>query len=232
MQLILAAVLITFNWGLFIWAVNAGRTIETALGYYITPIMVVLLGLFLFKEKLKRLQWAALALAFIGVLTLTILSGRPPWISLGLAVSWSIYGLIKKTIGMPALEALAVETMLATPIGLLVIFYPAMSVFFTGVSGPGYVAELPHITLWLLLLCGALTTTPLFLFTHAARMLPLSTLGFIQFLSPTMSFLIGFFVFRECFPWYNFLAFCFIWSAVIMYVISLYAAPKQKLKGA
>ena len=228
LQLVLASFMITFGWALYIWAINIGRTIEASLGYYINPLLVVVLGLFVFKEKLRVLQWVALALAFAGVLTLSIFTGAPPWISLGLAFSFCTYSVLKKNIGMPALESLAVETLIAAPLGLLLLFAPGVSHFFTGMSDIGYVAELPRVTLFILLFIGFVTTTPLYLFTRGARMLPLSTLGFIQFLSPTISFLIGLFIFGESFPWYNFIAFGFIWAAVIMYIASLYVAPKRK----
>ena len=228
LQLVLASLTITFNWGLFIWAVSVGRSIEAALGYYINPMLVIVIGLFFFKEKMILMQKIAVALALTGVLTLTILSGAPPWIAFGLAFCFSIYSILKKKINMPAFESLAVETLITTPIGLLLFFAPGISYFFTGESNIAYMAELPRITLFILLFCGFVTTMPLYFFTRAAQLLPLSTLGFIQFLSPTMTFLIGFFVFREFFPWYNFIAFGFIWSAVIIYIASLYVAPKQK----
>ena len=227
-QLVLASLTVTFNWGLFIWAVNAGRSIEASLGYYINPMVVVVIGLFFFKEKLVLMQKIAVVLALTGVLTLTILSGTPPWISFALAFCFSIYSLLKKNIDMPAFESLAVETLITTPFGLLLFFVPGVSYFFTGESGIGYMAELPRITLLILFFCGFATTMPLYFFTRSAQLLPLSTLGFIQFLSPTMTFLIGFFVFGEYFPWYNFIAFGFIWAAVIMYIASLYVAPKRK----
>ncbi|MCL1994345.1 MAG: EamA family transporter RarD [Spirochaetes bacterium] len=228
LYLVLASIMISFNWGLFLWAVNAERSLEAAFGYYINPLFVILIGLVFFKEKLKALQWVSLGLALAGVLTITIFTGSPPLISLGLAVSFSTYSLLKKLIGMPALESLAIETLIATPPALLLLFVPGISYFFTGLYGVGYVAYLPGFTVLLLLLCGAISTMPLYFFTRAAKLLPLSTLGFIQFLSPTMAFLLGYFVFREAFPWYNFIAFGFIWAAVIVFVVSLYAPQKQR----
>ena len=221
--LVLAGLTISFNWGLYIWAVNSAHTIETSLGYYINPLISIVLGLLFFKEKLKFLQIIAFALASIGVLTLTFLTGSLPWISLCLAFSFAFYGLLKKTINLSALETLGVETLVACPLGLLLLFssfgerwsFPDTGVF-------SLVITLPLHILVLLILCGAATSFPLFLFAKGAKILPLSTLGFIQFLSPTLSFLTGYFIFHEHFPIHNFIAFGFIWAAAILYIISLF----------
>ena len=225
--MILAGIAISFNWGLYIWAINSGHTIETSLGYYINPLISIIFGLIFFREKLNALQIVSFCLAVAGVLILTIFTGRLPWVSLGLALSFAIYGLVKKTVSMSALESLAVETMVSLPLGILLLL---MS-FGTNINGTAinfpdphslsYILKLPLHTLLLLLVCGAATTFPLYLFSKGAKMLPLSTLGFIQFLSPTLYFITGFFIFHEYFPPHNFIAFGFIWSAVILYIISL-----------
>ena len=220
--LVLAALIITFNWGLYIWAVNQGHTIEAALGYYINPLISVVLGLCFFREKLNLLQMLAFSLAVIGVLILTILTGAPPWISLGLALSFGIYGLLKKTINLSALESLGVETLIASPLGLILLF----GSFGSGGSltvqqNLAYLRELQPPTLFALLFCGLITTVPLYLFARGAKLLPLSTLGFIQFIAPTLTFVTGVFIFRESFPLHNFIVFGFIWSAVILYIVSL-----------
>ena len=213
--MILAALLISFNWGLYIWSVNNGHTIEAALGYYINPLVSVVLGLCVFRERLNFLQAVAFALAVIGVLLLTVLTGAPPWISLGLALSFGVYGLIKKAVNLAALESLGVETLLASPLGL------ALLLGFPRRQGLSWLTGLPVSTLLLLLLCGAVTTLPLYLFTKGAKLLPLSTLGFFQFISPTLTFLIGILAFRESFPLHDFIVFGFIWTAVILYIVSL-----------
>ena len=225
--MILAGITISFNWGLYIWAVNSGHTIETSLGYYINPLISIVFGLIFFREKLKVLQIVSFFLAAAGVLILTIFTGRLPWVSLGLALSFALYGLLKKTVSMSALESLAVETLVSFPLGLLLL----LTTFGTGTNGIAiafpdphslsYIFKLPVHTLLLLLVCGAATTFPLYLFAKGAKMLPLSTLGFIQFLSPTLSFITGFFIFHEYFPPHNFIAFGFIWTAAILYIISL-----------
>jgi chloramphenicol-sensitive protein RarD len=217
-----ASLIITFNWGLYILAVNSGHTVDTSLGYYINPLISIAFGLVFFKEKLKALQVISFALAIAGVTVLTVMTGRLPLISLGIAISFALYGLLKKTIDISALQSLAVETLISSPIALFLLF----GSFGTGLEFPtlkslSYWRDLPlHVPL-ILLLCGAVTALPLYLFARGARLLPLSTLGFIQFISPTMTFLTGVFIFKESFPLRNFIAFGFIWSAALLYVISL-----------
>jgi len=220
--IILASLTISFNWGLYIWAVNGGHTIESAIGYYINPLLSIVLGMIFFREKLKILQLLAFIIAIAGVLILTVLTGRPPWIPLGLAFSFALYGLLKKTVNLSALESLGVETLVALPLGVLLFLIP----FGTGRSFPdpkslAYILELPLKPLLFLPLCGLVTSFPLYLFAKGAKILPLSTLGFVQFLSPTLSFITGFFIFGESFPVQNFLALGCIWIAVILYTISL-----------
>jgi len=217
-----ASLIITFNWGLYILAVNSGHTVDTSLGYYINPLISIAFGLVFFREKLKALQVTAFALAIAGVTILTVMTGRLPLISLGLAISFALYGLLKKTIDFSALESLAVETLISSPIALFLLFSSfGRGLEFTALKSLSYWRDLPlHVPL-ILLLCGAVTTLPLYLFARGAKLLPLSTLGFIQFISPTMTFLTGVFIFKESFPLRNFIAFGFIWSAALLYVISL-----------
>jgi chloramphenicol-sensitive protein RarD len=234
--MIMAALIISFNWGLYIWAVNMGHTIEAALGYYINPLISVVLGLCVLKERLNLMQVLAFSFAVVGVLILTVFTGRLPWISLGLALSFGVYGLIKKTVNLSALESLGVETLIASPLGIILLVSPlgnllALEVSETsgglsGSQGLSYLAELPIATLCILLFCGLITTLPLYLFARGAKLLPLSTLGFIQFVAPTLTFLTGVFVFRESFPPHHFIVFGFIWTAAILYIISLKPSPK------
>jgi len=187
-----------------------------------------MLGMIFFREKLNPLQLISFGLAMTGVLIMTILSGSPPWISLCLAFSFAAYGLLKKTISMPALETLAIECLIIAPAGLLLIFAPFMTVILPGWRSIGYMTELPAINFVLLVLSGVITVIPLYLFSRGAQMIPLSTLGFTQFISPTMNFLIAFFIFKEPFPWYNYIVFGLIWSAVILYIVSINIASRQK----
>ena len=229
--MILAGAIIFFNWGLYIWAVNSGFTIEAALGYYMNPLISIVLGLCFFREKLNLLQWCAFGLATAGVLIVTVITGSPPWISLGLAFTFAIYGVIKKTISFTALESLGVETLVVSPLALLLLFIPLGTIEsdgFFNLFTMSYLAALPLITLFLLLFIGVASTLPLFLFAKGVKMLPLTTIGFCQFISPTLAFLIGVFVFREPFPMHNFIVFGCIWAAAMLYIISLNIGSKPK----
>ncbi|MDR1318615.1 MAG: EamA family transporter RarD [Treponema sp.] len=221
--LILEALTISVNWGLYIWAVNRGHTIEASLGYYINPLVSIILGLIFFKERLGVLQWTAFGVGSLGVLLMAFLSGAPPWISLGLALSFGFYGLLKKKISLSVLESLGAETLVAGPLGLALLFFPYGN--FSDLSGLG-------VSSWLLLSSiGLATTLPLYLFGLGAQRLPLSAMGFIQFISPTFQFFLGILVFGESFPARNYAAFALIWTAVILYSISLKKRPSPKIPG-
>jgi len=229
--LIPTALLICCNWGIYIWAVNRGHTLEASLGYYINPLVSIVLGLIFFRERLKPLQWAAAAIALVGVLIVTIASGSLPWVALSLALTFGIYGLLKKKLALSALESLGAETLASAPIGVFLLLFSfkggVAATAFSGLSGLRYLADLPPHTWVLLALCGLVTALPLYCFAHGAKMLPLSTLGFTQFISPTLQFALGLFVFKENFPAHNFVAFIFIWTAVIFYIVSLRKGTKE-----
>jgi chloramphenicol-sensitive protein RarD len=224
-MMVLISMIICCNWGLYIWAVNQERTIEASLGYYINPLVSIVLGLIFFREKLRPLQWVAVSVAFAGVLILTVLSGVPPWISLALAFTFGFYGLLKKKLSLSALESLGAETLAAAPVGLLLLCFKFAgeggAPTFSGFQGLTYLSGLPVHTWILLALCGAATMLPLYCFARGAKLLPLSTIGFTQFVSPTLQFALGLFVFGEAFSTIYFTAFLFIWIAVILYITSL-----------
>jgi chloramphenicol-sensitive protein RarD len=226
--LIPTALLICCNWGLYIWAVNRGHTLEASLGYYINPLVSIVLGLVFFRERLRPLQWVAAAIALAGVLIVTVASGSLPWVALGLALTFGFYGLLKKKLALSALESLGAETLASAPIGiaLLLFTFAGTDTFnFSGWQGLGYLARLSPKILAPLALTGLVTVLPLYCFAHGAKMLPLSTLGFTQFINPTLQFALGLFVFKENFPIYNFVAFIFIWTAVVFYIVSLVKKP-------
>jgi len=221
--IILTGIIISCNWGLYIWAVNSGHTLEASLGYYINPLVSILLGMIFFRERLTPLQWVAVGVAFAGVLLLTILSGTLPWISLALALTFGFYALLKKKHSLSALESLGAETLVSVPIGLTLLLFTFGSgaVIFTGMESLNYFSDLPVKTWLLLPLCGIISATPLYFFGKGAKLLPLSALGFCQFISPTLQFICGLFIFGEDFPPHYFAAFGLIWTAVIIYIISL-----------
>ncbi|MCL2601172.1 MAG: EamA family transporter RarD [Treponema sp.] len=235
--LVLAGLLLCCNWGLYIWAINHGRTIEASLGYYINPLVSVLLGLLFFRERLLSLQWIAVAVAFLGVLILAVLSGVLPWISIVLAMTFGFYSLLKKKLSLSALESLGAETLASMPIGFLLLFVSfgqaedSVLPVFAGRQGLAYFATLPVHTLALLALCGVVTMLPLYFFARSAKLLPLSAIGFTQFIGPTIQFLIGLFVFGEPFPPHYVVAFVLIWIAVILYIVSLKPMPRTGQKS-
>jgi chloramphenicol-sensitive protein RarD len=210
LSIISLALLITANWGVYIWAVNEGRTVEASIGYFINPLVTVVLGLIFFREKMRVLQWVAFALATLGVVLITVFSGTFPAVALVLAFSFGFYGLVKKTFLAGALEGLAAESLAALPIALALFFIPP--------AGTSYLARLPVLIYALLVLAGPVTALPLFLFAKGAQVLPLSTIGFIQFITPVMQFAFGTFVFQEDVPARNFAAFAFIWAGALLYL--------------
>lgn len=206
----LAGALIGVNWLLYIWAVMAGFIVETSLGYFINPLVSVLLGVVFLRERLRPAQWLAVALAAAGVLVLTVLYGSPPWIALGLAASFGIYGLVKKKAPLGSLFGLTLET------GLLLL--PALA-YLIGVEAAGQGAFLHTDWVAGALLAGAglVTTAPLLLFAAAAQRIPLSLVGVLQYIAPTMQFLIGVFLYREPFSPSQLIGFGLVWVALAVF---------------
>ncbi|MFM9141452.1 MAG: EamA family transporter RarD [Actinomycetota bacterium] len=206
--LFLSSGMLMLNWSVFIWAVTEDRVVESALGYYITPLINVMVGIFLLRERLKILQKIAVALASIGVLVLTVGYGSLPWVALVLSTSWACYSLIKKKLNLGALETLSVEALFA--------FLPNL-IYLIAIERSGDAIFGRDIWLTILLFgAGAATVTPLLLFNGAATRLPLSTVGLLQYLTPTMMFLIGVFINNEDMAPTKLIGFVFIWLALIM----------------
>lgn len=208
--LTLAAVLVSFNWLLYIWAVNAGHVVETSLGYFINPLISVLLGVTFLKERLHPAQWWSLCGAFVAVLVLSWDYGRPPWIALGLAPSFALYGLVKKRAGVGAVESLSFET------GVLTL--PALAyLVMLEVQGRGSFGHVPLGRELLLVGAGVMTAVPLVAFGAAANRVPLSTLGVLQYFAPTLQFLCGVLVFREQMSQLRWVGFALIWLSLIAF---------------
>jgi len=206
----LSALLVAGNWLLFIWAVNHNHLLEASLGYYINPLFNILLGMLFLGERLRRLQWAAVLLAAIGVVIQVLLIGHLPWIALTLASSFGIYGLIRKKIPVDAQTGLFVETLLLLPLALIYLFGIADS------ATSDLSLNSSQLNL-LLLAAGVVTTIPLLLFTAGARLIPLSTLGFIQYLGPSIMFLLALFYYGEPVQAAKLVTFGFIWSALALF---------------
>lgn len=212
-----AAVAIALNWFVYIWAVDAGFVVQTALGYFIYPLLSVLFGVVLLRERLRPMQWAAIGLAAGGVLYLTFHYRTLPWIALALAASFGTYGLLKKTAPLDALEGLAIETgTLCLPAAayLLAADHAGHGAF--GHAGP-------FLTL-VMIGAGPVTTVPLLLFAAAARRIPLSLTGMLQYINPTIQFLLGVFVYKEPFTRSQFAGFACVWAALVLFAAEGYVA--------
>lgn len=214
LRLLASSVLISINWLVYIWATNHDHVVEAALGYYINPLIMIGFGVLLLKERMRPFQWAAVGIATIGVVVLTIDFGRLPWIALGLALSWGTYGLVKKKLNLGALEGLAIETAFS--------FLPYLGfLIFIGVTGTGYFGTSPGLTL-LLASAGAVTAIPLLLFNGSTTRLPYSIIGLLQYITPTLQFSIGVWVYHEQMPLARWIGFIFIWIALITLAVDLY----------
>ena len=207
-----AAVLIAGNWLLFVYGVNSRHVVETSLGYFINPLVSVLLGVVVFSERLRRLQWVAVAIATVAVVVLTVDYGRPPWIALGLALTFGLYGLMKKLVKVEAAPGLFVETALvAAPAAVFLAVLHAHGAGTFGSAGLGNAL--------LLASTGIATAIPLLLFAGAARRIPLSTIGLLQYLTPSMQLVIGVFVYGEPMPPARLVGFAIVWLALAVFTV-------------
>jgi chloramphenicol-sensitive protein RarD len=208
--LIAAAFLISANWGTYIWAVNHGRVVETSLGYFITPLFTVLLGVFVLKERLRTAQWVALAIAFVAVVGLTIENGRPPWVAIILTFSFGFYGLAKKQAGAGAIEGMAIESGTVFPLALAAIAV-------LGLQGEATVTHQGAGYLVLVLLTGPITAVPLLLFGAAATRVSMTTLGLLNYIAPIMQFIVGVLVFHEAMSTMRWAGFGLVWVALVIF---------------
>jgi chloramphenicol-sensitive protein RarD len=206
----LAGSILTVNWLVYIWAVNAGYVVESSLGYFINPLVSVVLGVLFFRERLRRFQWVAVGIAAIGVIYLTIIYGALPWIALTLAFSFALYGVLKKRASLNSMEGLSLET------GLM--FLPALGyLLYQNAIGQGVFGHTDLTSTLLLIFTGVATAVPLLLFASAARRIPLSMLGILQYIAPIMQFSLGVFVYNEAFTVSRLVGFSFIWIALLIY---------------
>ncbi len=207
-----SSILISINWGLYIWAVNNGHVVESSLGYFINPLVNVLLGVLLLHEKLNTAQRVAVACAALGVAWLTWQLGAPPWIALGLALSFGSYGLIRKIAAVEAIPGLGVEGVF--------LFLPALAyLLWTHHQGEGVFGHLPPLQNLMLVAGGALTALPLIWFAYGARRIPYSLVGIVQYVGPTLQLLTGVFLFGEPFTRVQALGFGMIWAALAIYAV-------------
>ncbi len=210
--MVVAAVTISINWGVFIWGVNNGHVVETSLGYFINPLVTVLAGVFVLRERLRPLQWTAVGLAGVAVVGLTVSYGRPPWVALTLAFSFALYGLVRKQAAVGTVEGLTVETLLMAPAAL------AFLVWLQATGGSTALLDLP-VHLLLLIGTGVVTALPLLLFGAAATRVPLTTLGLLQYVAPTLQLALGIWFFGEPMPVDRLLGFGLIWVGLALFTV-------------
>lgn len=211
--MVAAGITISFNWGTFIWAVNNGHIVETSMGYYINPLVSILFAVVFLRERLDKMQLAAITCAFIGVASMVYSFGKIPWVSLTLAFTFALYGLLKKILPVSALTSIMLETLLITPLALVYEY----SLWQQGVS---FYASGNLQVIMMLTGAGVVTAIPLLLFTAGARLLPLKIIGFLQYISPTLTLLIGVFVYNEAFTASHLLTFGWIWAALLLFIVS------------
>lgn len=208
---VLSALLLSANWLVYIWSVTNHHVIEASLGYFINPLVNIMLGYLILKERMRPAQWAAIAVAALGVGWLTWQAGTVPWIALILAFSFGAYGLLRKTAALGALEGLSFETMVLFPLA-------AGYVVWLTVNGQNvFLTTESDSTRWLLVMAGPFTAIPLLLFATGARKIPLSILGLLQYLSPTLQFLLGVWLFKEAFTADRLVGFALIWAALVLF---------------
>lgn len=220
-----SSIILAANWGIFIWAVNNGRVLETSLGYYINPLLNISMGVILFRDRPSRLRVAAIALAFLGVAFEVAYNGVVPWVALSLALLFSSYGLLRKLAPVESLPALFLETFILFPFALAFVLW---NMKLSGVAAWG--ADLPEALL--LMGTGVVTSVPLILFTYGARHIPFTTLGILQYIAPTCSFLLGLFVFKEEFLLGRAVSFSAIWLALTIYTLDSFRRPPPKIGNA
>jgi chloramphenicol-sensitive protein RarD len=206
-----SSLLIAFNWGLYIWAVNAGHVVETSLGYFINPLINVVLGVLVLRERLTPAQWIAVGFALAGVAWLTLKAGSPPWIALGLAFSFALYGLVRKLVAVDPVAGLGVES--------LYLFLPALAYVVWGEfgHGGGFVSGFGWKNDLLLVFGGVVTAVPLIGFAYGVRRIPLSVVGLLQYIAPSIQLLIGVLVFKEAFGIERAIGFAAIWTGLLIF---------------
>ena len=219
---LIASLLLSANWLIYVWGVNAGHIVEASLGYFINPLFSVLLGMIFLKERLRPLQWFPIGLAALGVIYLTWTYGSLPWIAISLAFTFGFYGLVKKTAPLGSLYGLTLET------GL--VFVPALGyLFYAESTGQGAFGHTGVISDLLMIGTGAVTTIPLLMFASAAKHIPLTIIGIMQYIAPTLQFLIGVLIYKESFTTNQLIGFSMIWVALIIFwVEEVYAHRAQK----
>jgi chloramphenicol-sensitive protein RarD len=227
LTLLVASILILINWVVYVYATTSGNVVEAALGYFINPIVTVLLGVFVLRERLRPLQWVSIGISVVAVLVIAINYGAFPWIAVVLALSFGTYGLVKKRVGgrVDAVGGLTIETLWLSPLAAAQLI--ALAVM--GTLTIGTVSTLQTVAM---LFAGAVTAIPLLLFAGAARRLPLTTIGLTQYLTPIMQFLIGVLLLHEALPLPRLIGFALVWIALIVFTVDMFRAARASRRAA
>jgi chloramphenicol-sensitive protein RarD len=218
----LTAALITVNWGTYVWAIGAGHSLDAAMGYFINPLISIFMGSVLLKEKLRPLQIAAIGLAAVAVVVLAFDGGGLPWIALTLAFSWAFYAFFRKTLPLGPNQGFLLEVLILSVPAILYILYLEL------VTGEGHFIETGWSDTALLLGCGLITAAPLMIYANGAKLLKLSTIGIMQYIAPTMIFLIAIFAFHEPLGTARMIAFPLIWAGLVLYTVSMLNATRGR----
>jgi chloramphenicol-sensitive protein RarD len=218
-----AGILLTINWLVYVWGVNAGFIVETSLGYFINPLLSVLMGVIFLRERLRPVQWIPVGIAAIGVIYLTSVYGRLPWIALSLALSFGFYGLVKKLAPLGSLYGLTLETAIMFPAALIYLVFLQM-------TGSGSFLHQGATVDLFLFGAGIVTTIPLLMFASAARQIPLTMVGILQYIAPTLQFLLGVFVYKEAFDRAHLIGFGMVWAALIIFWVENFVAKRAPLE--
>lgn len=211
----LSALMLSVNWLTYLWAITHQHVLDASLGYFISPLVSIALGRVFYRDQLDRLQWLAVVLAAVGVAWLTLLGGRVPWVALVLSISWGIYGLLRKQAPLGALPGLTLETLLMLPLTVAYLAWAQQ-------AGTLVFGQLPWLPLLLVIGSGAATALPLLLFAAAARRVTLSTLGFVQYVGPSIQFVLALWVFHEAFDITRFIGYGWVWTGVVLFAVASY----------
>ena len=223
---VFSSLVLSVNWLTYLWAITNHHVLDASLGYFMSPLVSIALGCVFLKDRLPWLQWLAVALVALGVLWLAVLGGRVPWVALLLSMSWGVYGMLRKQAPLGALPGLTLETLMLLPLALAYLGW-------TQLQGRLVFADLPWLPLLLVIGSGVVTTLPLLLFAAAARRISLSTTGMIQYISPTIQFMLGLWVFHETFDVARFIGYVWVWLGVFLFALVAYYRHKYyRHKGA
>lgn len=216
-----AAIFLSINWLVYVYAVDTNQVVQASLGYFMNPLISVAMGVIILKESLRKTQWVAVGIALVAVIVLTIASGSVPWIALTLGFSFGLYGLLKKYANLPSLQSLGIETVVLLPVALMIL----------GVSvakgTESFVLDGTTIT-FLLIMLGPVTALPLLAFGGASTRIPLSTLGVLQYITPIFQFLLGVFIFKEAMSTGNWIGFTLVWLSLVIFTVDMYRDSRTR----